>query len=67
MGGVDLSDQMSSLYEIDRKSQKWWRKTFYKLLRPFQPYDVYQFLTNEVLYKIVVKTKRYASHLIQNK
>lgn len=32
MGGVDLSDQISSLYEIDRKSQKWWRKTFYKLL-----------------------------------
>lgn len=32
MGGVDLSDQLSSLYEIDRKSQKWWRKVFYKLL-----------------------------------
>ncbi|XP_050297246.1 piggyBac transposable element-derived protein 4-like [Anthonomus grandis grandis] len=31
MGGVDLSDQLSGLYDIDRKSQKWWRKVFYKL------------------------------------
>lgn len=32
MGGVDLSDQLTGLYEIDRKSQKWWRKVFYKLV-----------------------------------
>lgn len=32
MGGVDLSDQLSSLYDIDRKSLKWWKKVFYKLL-----------------------------------
>nr|CAH7736512.1 unnamed protein product [Callosobruchus chinensis] len=32
MGGVDLSDQMVGMYEVDRKSQKWWRKVFYKLL-----------------------------------
>jgi len=32
MGGVDLADQMTSLYDIDRKSQKWWRKVYYKLL-----------------------------------
>lgn len=32
MGGVDLADQMTSLYDINRKSQKWWRKVYYKLL-----------------------------------
>nr|CAH7714247.1 unnamed protein product [Callosobruchus chinensis] len=32
MGGVDLTDQMVGMYEVDRKSQKWWRKVFYKLL-----------------------------------
>lgn len=33
MGGVDLSDQMSQLYDINRKSTKWWKKVFYKLLQ----------------------------------
>ncbi|KAJ8936254.1 hypothetical protein NQ314_012441, partial [Rhamnusium bicolor] len=33
-----------------------------------QPYDIYkQFLTNEILDKIVLETNRYASHLIQSK
>ena len=32
MGGVDLADQMITLYELDRKSQKWWRKVFFRLL-----------------------------------
>lgn len=33
-----------------------------------QPYDIYkQFLTNEILDKIVLETNRYAFHLIQNK
>nr|CAI5834565.1 unnamed protein product [Callosobruchus analis] len=32
MRGVDLSDQMVGVYEVDRKSQKWWRTVFYKLL-----------------------------------
>lgn len=32
MGGVDLSDQMVTLYDIDRKSAKWWKKVFYRLL-----------------------------------
>ncbi|KAF2897204.1 hypothetical protein ILUMI_08971 [Ignelater luminosus] len=32
MGGVDLSDQLTGLYEVDRKSMKWWKKVFYKLL-----------------------------------
>lgn len=31
MGGVDLSDQNVSCYDIDRKSGKWWKKVFYKL------------------------------------
>ncbi|XP_047111729.1 piggyBac transposable element-derived protein 4-like [Schistocerca piceifrons] len=32
MGGVDLADQMSKLYDLDRKSDKGWKKAFYKLL-----------------------------------
>ncbi|KAG8258922.1 hypothetical protein J6590_108260 [Homalodisca vitripennis] len=32
MGGVDLSDQKVSIYDFDRKSKKWWKKVFYKLL-----------------------------------
>lgn len=32
MGGVDLADQKVSTYDLDRKSAKWWRKVFYKLL-----------------------------------
>lgn len=31
MGGVDSTDH-SGLYEFDRKSTKWWKKVFYKLL-----------------------------------
>ncbi|XP_054729305.1 piggyBac transposable element-derived protein 4-like [Anastrepha obliqua] len=30
MGGVDLQDQMSGLYDINRKSNKWWKKVFYR-------------------------------------
>lgn len=26
MGGVDLSDQLTAFYDLDRKSTKWWRK-----------------------------------------
>lgn len=32
MAGVDKSDQYSTCYEIDRKSKKWWKKVFYRLL-----------------------------------
>uniref|UniRef100_A0A6P7H8S6 PiggyBac transposable element-derived protein 4-like n=1 Tax=Diabrotica virgifera virgifera TaxID=50390 RepID=A0A6P7H8S6_DIAVI len=32
MGGVDLADQKIATYDLDRKSTKWWRKVFYKLL-----------------------------------
>ncbi|XP_035227557.1 uncharacterized protein LOC118199804 [Stegodyphus dumicola] len=32
MGGVDLSDQKICLYDFDRRSTKWWKKVFYKLL-----------------------------------
>lgn len=32
MGGVDLADQMTALYDLNRKSQKWWKKVYYKLL-----------------------------------
>lgn len=32
MGGVDLSDQLVGLYDMDRKSLKWWKRVFYRLL-----------------------------------
>ncbi|GLV33472.1 hypothetical protein CBL_20209, partial [Carabus blaptoides fortunei] len=32
MGGVDLADQMAGLYDLDRKSSKWWKKVFYRLI-----------------------------------
>lgn len=32
MGGVNLSDQLVGIYDVDRKSAKWWEKVFYKLL-----------------------------------
>ena len=32
MGGVDHADQMIGLYDLDRKSQKWWRKVFFRFL-----------------------------------
>ncbi|KAG5861133.1 hypothetical protein JTB14_017912 [Gonioctena quinquepunctata] len=32
MGGVDLADQMIPSYEHDRKSRKWWKKVFFRLL-----------------------------------
>ncbi|KAF2348002.1 PiggyBac transposable element-derived protein [Trinorchestia longiramus] len=32
MGGVNLSDQKGKLYDFNRKSMKWWKKVFYRLL-----------------------------------
>ena len=32
MGGVDHADQIVGLYDLDRKSRKWWRKVFFRLL-----------------------------------
>lgn len=32
MGGVDLSDQKVTCYDFGRKSLKWWKKVFYRLL-----------------------------------
>ena len=32
MGEVDRADQMAGIYELDRKSGKWWKKVFYRLL-----------------------------------
>lgn len=32
MAGVDRADQYSTCYEIDRKSKKWWKRVFYRLL-----------------------------------
>lgn len=32
MGGVDMTDQYTLLYDIDRKSNKWWKRVFQRLL-----------------------------------
>lgn len=32
MGGVDKADQYSTTYEVDRKSEKWWKRVFHRLL-----------------------------------
>lgn len=32
MGGVDKADQYSTIYDIDRKSNKWWKRVFQRLL-----------------------------------
>lgn len=32
MGGVDKADQYSTTYEINRKSNKWWKRVFHRLL-----------------------------------
>lgn len=32
MGGVDLCDQLLSSYSMQRKSKKWWKKVFYRLI-----------------------------------
>lgn len=32
MGGVDLADKMIGVYDLDRKSTKWWKKVFFRLL-----------------------------------
>ncbi|XP_055376720.1 piggyBac transposable element-derived protein 4-like [Condylostylus longicornis] len=32
MGGVDLADKMVGVYDLDRKSTKWWKKVFFRLI-----------------------------------
>ena len=32
MGGVDLTDQMVTVYKLDQKKRKWWRKVFFHML-----------------------------------
>lgn len=32
MGGVDMTDQYTLLYDINRKSTKWWKRVFQRLL-----------------------------------
>jgi len=31
MGGIDLSDQKVNVYDLNKKSTKWWKKVFYKI------------------------------------
>jgi len=28
MGGVDRADQMAGIYDLDRRSNKWWKKLY---------------------------------------
>ena len=37
MGGADHADQMIGLYDLDRKSRKWWRKIFVYKSENFVP------------------------------
>lgn len=32
MGGVDKADQYSTIYDVNRKSKKWWKRVFQRLL-----------------------------------
>lgn len=32
MGGVDHADRLRALYDIDRKSRKWWHRLFFGLI-----------------------------------
>ena len=32
MGGVELTDQMAGLYDLDRKPLKWWKKVIFRCL-----------------------------------
>ena len=32
MGGVDRADQMAGIYDLDRRSNKWWKKVVYRSL-----------------------------------
>lgn len=33
MAGVDKGDQYSTTYEVDRKSNKWWKRVYHRLLK----------------------------------
>lgn len=33
MAGVDKADQYSTTYEVDRKSNKWWKRVYHRLLQ----------------------------------
>lgn len=33
MAGVDKGDQYSTTYEVDRKSNKWWKRVYHRLLQ----------------------------------
>lgn len=56
MGGVDLADQMSGVYDMGRKSCKWWKKIFYRLL-------MVAVVNSWVIYNDVRRTKKKISLL----
>jgi len=33
MGGVDKADMLRSIYDLDRKSRKWWHRLFFAMLK----------------------------------
>ena len=50
MGGVDKCDQYQSNYDIARKSRKWWKKVFFRMLElaVINSYIVYRALNPEI-------------------
>jgi hypothetical protein len=50
MGGVDHADRLRALYNIDRKSQKWWHRLFFGLIDIMfvNSYVVYTTLFNKI-------------------
>ncbi|KAJ4450071.1 hypothetical protein ANN_01478, partial [Periplaneta americana] len=59
MGGVDLSDQKVGTYDFNRKSQKWWRKVFFKVL-------MMSVVNSWILYQ-ETKTKRFSYWTVKRK
>lgn len=50
MGGVDLADRYRALYQVDRKSKKWWQRLFWGLLDVtfVNSYVVYKQMFNDI-------------------
>ena len=67
MGGVDLSDQYTTSYEIIRKSKKWYKKTFFHLLDMtiFNAFVVYNVIHVDIKIKFLDFRMRLAKELIE--
>ena len=50
MGEVDLFDQKVNVYEINRRSKKWWKKVFYKI-------QMSAAINGHIFHQAIIKTK----------